>query len=687
MSDAARAWPDQLGEFRVTGILGEGAHGTVYAAERELTHSSATSAPRRLALKVLRENALSFEQKKAFMQEATLLAAIDHPGVVKVFGFGMLPDHRPYLAMERLEGEPLAARLRRGPLVPSEAFALFAQLGEALAALHAQGLLHRDVKPENIFLTYGVPYGAGERQAQAVLFDFGLVENESDYMAPERVLGAPASVASEVFELATTLFAMLCGRLPWDEHGSAEARLHPRTPSAVGVPLPEDMEAELMRALSSKVERRPSSVRILADRVSAAAIATGLAAPRRRTLDVPTLSDETARARLAEEAQKAAALGDASLPAPAATGDLAAAAAIRKLHWRRLALLLGALALTAAVGLVVVRAVRNGKSAASSAAHDAGAAAAPHGGAASTDESPLPAQGPRHASHTDRVPDEIWKHHPRDTVALAALSWTQVLAAPPVRLALGERAARPVPPALARVMRACGFDPIAELEWISIGVGAGAGGKNLDVMIAGRWTRDELEPCVVGLLSSALARPTLVRDGRVTRLEHAGKTTWLGWLDEHTFLFSTRAAASRPWIEARLDGLDSAEAGAALAAERRRVDGAQTLWLLAFPAAATKTFGPGTPAPAVARGGLRVFDDVRGEVIASFTDPKDAAKLLSAAAAYLEAAHRNGSPLGAITVIPDGRNDLIFRIDLDKEATAAFVNQCLDALVIRLETP
>src|ERR1043166_6062325 len=116
--------------------------------------------------------------------------------------------------MERLEGETLAERLRRGPLVPSEAFALFGQLSEALAGLHARAGLPKDVKPENVFLTYGVPYGAGEKQAQAVLFDFGMVENESDYMAPERVLGAPASVASEVFELAVTLYAMLCGRLP-----------------------------------------------------------------------------------------------------------------------------------------------------------------------------------------------------------------------------------------------------------------------------------------------------------------------------------------------------------------------------------------------------------------------------------------------------------------------------------------
>jgi serine/threonine protein kinase len=104
---------------------------------------------------------------------------VNHPGVVKVLGFALLPDDRPYLAMERLTGESLADRLRRGPMAAGEALARFAELADALGALHDRGLLHRDVKPENVFL-------AGE-PARAMLFDFGIAKGE----------GAPASTMTQ----------------------------------------------------------------------------------------------------------------------------------------------------------------------------------------------------------------------------------------------------------------------------------------------------------------------------------------------------------------------------------------------------------------------------------------------------------------------------------------------------------
>src|SRR5688500_19869314 len=126
--------------------------------------------------------------------------------------------------MERLEGEPLASVLARGAMSLPSALGLFGELCAAVAALHDQGLVHRDLKPENVFVVDG---------AHAVLLDFGIakeleappgtttsdggVRGTPAYMAPERFFGQAAGIATDVYELAVTLYAMLAGRLPWDD--------------------------------------------------------------------------------------------------------------------------------------------------------------------------------------------------------------------------------------------------------------------------------------------------------------------------------------------------------------------------------------------------------------------------------------------------------------------------------------
>src|SRR5687767_11883457 len=149
--------PSALGEFRISAVLGRGGSGIVY---------DATWGPRRVALKVLHEELVGTERVRSqFLTEARALQGISHPSVVKVLGVGELPDGRPYLAMERLEGETLASVLARGPLALGHALALFDELCEAVAALHATGLVHRDLKPENVFVV------ANEH---AVLLDLGI---------------------------------------------------------------------------------------------------------------------------------------------------------------------------------------------------------------------------------------------------------------------------------------------------------------------------------------------------------------------------------------------------------------------------------------------------------------------------------------------------------------------------------
>jgi eukaryotic-like serine/threonine-protein kinase len=266
-----------LGEFHIEGILGEGGSGTVYAAT---FHGGA------VALKVLRpELSLSDRERKRFLEESARMRRVEHAGLVAMMGEGVLDDGRPYICMPRLEGETLASRLVRGPLPLEIGLAVFQVMAEAVSTLHAAGLIHRDIKPENIFLQGA----AGPSQTpRPVLLDLGIARDvtEADstttvagqvrgtpaYMAPERFFGSPATVRSDVYELAVTLYMMLVGRRPWESAQDAAARLAPIHPRDAGVDVPPDLVTVLLRALSTRPEVRPASAREFGAAVRAAAV-------------------------------------------------------------------------------------------------------------------------------------------------------------------------------------------------------------------------------------------------------------------------------------------------------------------------------------------------------------------------------------------------------------------------------
>ena len=261
--------PTVLGEFRIRSVLGEGGSGVVY---------DATWGPRRVALKVLHPNLVGTGKERAqFLTEAQRLQQIMHPSVVKVLAVGQLPDGRPYLAMERLEGETLASVIARGALSLGRSLEMFSELATAVHALHEQGLVHRDLKPENVFVV---------ADRHAVLLDFGIakdldapastttqegnVRGTPAYMAPERFFGQPAGIATDVYELALVLYAMLAGRLPWDHVADPEARLAPRSLCELAS-VPEALDVEIRRALSTRAQNRPPSALSLLEAVRAAA--------------------------------------------------------------------------------------------------------------------------------------------------------------------------------------------------------------------------------------------------------------------------------------------------------------------------------------------------------------------------------------------------------------------------------
>jgi eukaryotic-like serine/threonine-protein kinase len=216
--------PRKLGRrFVVEREVGRGGAGIVYRAFDQQTEHT-------VALKVIAADAgVAPEEEARMMREGELLARLDHPGIVKTVAFGVLEDDgRPYVAMEWLDGEDLAQRQRRDPLSIAESVDLCLQVAEALGAAHAAGVVHRDIKPGNLFLcrsptTLGALGGYTPK-----LVDFG-VATKSDiritrtgdvvgtpaYMAPEQARGdAPIDAKSDIYSLGATLFELIAGRPP-----------------------------------------------------------------------------------------------------------------------------------------------------------------------------------------------------------------------------------------------------------------------------------------------------------------------------------------------------------------------------------------------------------------------------------------------------------------------------------------
>jgi eukaryotic-like serine/threonine-protein kinase len=206
--------------YRVLRTLGEGGMGTVYEVEH-------VTLERRFAIKALRRDLGRHEDLSArFIQEAKAAAAISHPNVVQIADFGHLPTGEAYFVMELLGGSSLSAIIREhGPLPPQRVVDILKQVSHALAAAHEAGVIHRDLKPDNI----QVCESAGDRDMVKVL-DFGLarvagasrltragvVFGTPHYMSPEQASGDPIDHRSDIYALGIVMYEMLTGRVPFE---------------------------------------------------------------------------------------------------------------------------------------------------------------------------------------------------------------------------------------------------------------------------------------------------------------------------------------------------------------------------------------------------------------------------------------------------------------------------------------
>lgn len=259
-----------LGErYRLGAPLGAGAMGVVFSATDERMG-------REVAVKVVRGAHLRDPEALArFEREAHHTGRLGHPNIVAVTDLGRTDDGFPYVVMERLEGRTLEARIDEGPLPVVEAVQVHVQLLDALACAHDAGVLHRDVKPANLFLSR-LATGA----ALVKLLDFGIATASTDpkltldgaligsptYLAPERFLGQPARIESDLYAVGVSLYESLAADLPFgDEVGAVlvERVLYHPPPrlDQVRRDVPAALAEVVVRALAKSPEARFASAR------------------------------------------------------------------------------------------------------------------------------------------------------------------------------------------------------------------------------------------------------------------------------------------------------------------------------------------------------------------------------------------------------------------------------------------
>jgi hypothetical protein len=280
---------DEFAGYRIERRLGRGGMGILYLAVEP-------GLERRVALKLIAPEAASDEVfAKRFAEESRIAASIEHPNVVPIYAAGE-EDGVPWIAMRFVAGSDLQRRIaREGRLEPPAAVALIAQVGNGLDAIHAAGLVHRDVKPANVLL------GGEDGADHAYITDFGVARNVAtqsgltqtgrfvgtlDYVAPEQISGEPIDARVDVYALGCLLFKLLTGEVPFPREGEAArlyAHLHdpPPAPSLYAPAVPMALDVVVVRAMSKSPGDRYPSAGDLGRAAEAALSGTAVSIPER----------------------------------------------------------------------------------------------------------------------------------------------------------------------------------------------------------------------------------------------------------------------------------------------------------------------------------------------------------------------------------------------------------------------
>jgi len=285
----------QLGPYRTVALLGRGGMGEVFLAER-----ADGQFEQQVALKLLRRGMDSEEILRRFLRERQLLARLEHPNIARLLDGGRAPDGRPFIVMERVEGEPITAWCAAHESSVEERLRLAVTCCEAVELAHRNLIVHRDLKPSNILvsaggqvklLDFGIAKLLGEDGEDTLLTRAGVHVLTPAYAAPEQILGGPITTATDVYALGVVLYELLTGALPHDRRASTAAELSAKVsretverPSAAARKAAEaeaagddrqgrrrsrrlrgDLDTILLKALHRDPARRYASAAALAD--------------------------------------------------------------------------------------------------------------------------------------------------------------------------------------------------------------------------------------------------------------------------------------------------------------------------------------------------------------------------------------------------------------------------------------
>jgi serine/threonine protein kinase len=254
------------GKYRIGRKIGSGGIGVVYAAEH-------TSLGHEVAVKVLRGAAARDGGEIARLRrEAYIQVHVEHPNVARVLDLDQMPDGSIYVVMERLIGRSLADKLsREGLVAPGFAIPVFIGVCRALAAAHAKGVVHRDLKPGNIFLCEDgmskvLDFGMSKLATAEALTQAGYTLGTPEYMAPEQCIGAPVEARTDIYALGVLMYEALTGELPITAATRRELldlhqrqMPHPMRVRRPDLPIPEDLDQAVMKCLRKRLADRPQS--------------------------------------------------------------------------------------------------------------------------------------------------------------------------------------------------------------------------------------------------------------------------------------------------------------------------------------------------------------------------------------------------------------------------------------------
>lgn len=346
----------RLGGYRIESLLGRGGMGEVYLAYDERLH-------RHVALKRIRADASVDAQARArFRREAQAAARLNHPALVQIYDI-LDTEHGDCIVMEYVAGETVAALVKRGPLALGQALRLASAVADGLGEAHAKGLVHRDLKAENVLVTsagqakildFGLALPLWGNSPSPALTQQGALLGTVHAMSPEQASGRAVDHRSDLFALGVLLYELVTGRSPF--RGANLLDTLRRVTSEAPTPLPEarpDAPEELValveRLLEKEPERRPQSARLVAAELAALATQVPQEAPPVAREGVPSrpapdsgeASGDEPTASHAREALMAPVPPD-SAPEVPASGDASTAdwrpgeglAPPRRPHWR-----------------------------------------------------------------------------------------------------------------------------------------------------------------------------------------------------------------------------------------------------------------------------------------------------------------------------------------------------------------